>query len=138
MTTITDSSSPNKIRLDIWLWAARAFKTRSAAKAAIDGGKVSVNGQSCKAAKAIAVGDHVGFQRGQERLVYQVLMLSERRGAASVAAALFVETEDSKQAREKQNALQQLDRLRFQAPDGKPDKRDRRALIAFVEGQEKP
>ncbi len=125
-----------KTRLDVWLWAARAFKTRSAAKAAIDGGKVSVNGQSCKAAKAIGVGDLIGFQRGVERFVYQVLVLSEQRGSASVAALLYAETAESLQARIKQQALQQLDRMRFQAPDGKPDKRDRRALIAFVEGQE--
>ena len=44
------SDHPGKVRLDKWLWAARFFKTRSLAKAAIESGKVHLDGQRVKVA----------------------------------------------------------------------------------------
>ena len=54
----------NRLRLDKWLWAARFFKTRSQAKAAIEGGKVQMGGQRLKVSKEVAVGDVLLIRQG--------------------------------------------------------------------------
>jgi ribosome-associated heat shock protein Hsp15 len=124
-------------RLDVWLWAARAFKTRSSAKAAILAGKVQLNGQSARAAKLIGIGDEISFQRGPERFTYEVLALDCKRGNASQAALLQRETAQSRSEREKQRELLRIDRLSFTPSAGKPDKRDRRAQLALTQAEQK-
>lgn len=116
------------VRLDRWLWAARFFKTRGLAQAAITGGHVHVNGQRVKAARAVRPGDRLEISRGSERLEVEVMALSARRGPASAARELYVETDDSIAARE---AAQQLrrDLAGNRAPSERPDKRARRRLI---------
>ena len=54
----------SKLRLDKWLWAARFFKTRSLAKAAIEGGKVHLDGQRVKVSREITVGCEVRLRQG--------------------------------------------------------------------------
>ena len=68
-------NSPAGVRADIWLWAARFFKTRSLAKQAIEGGKVEVNGAGCKAAKVLHVDDRLRITRGEQRMEVRVLAL---------------------------------------------------------------
>ena len=114
------------VRLDVWLWAARFFKTRSLAKQAIDGGRIDLNDGSCKPAKAVQVGDLFRINRGEERLEVEVLALSEKRGPASVAQALYRESEASVAARETAKAQRKL--LGVMAPPGRPDKHARREL----------
>lgn len=118
------------VRLDRWLWAARFFKTRGLAQAAITGGHVHVNGQRAKAARAVRPGDRLEISRGEERLEIDVVALSARRGPASAARELYLETEASVAARQ---AAQQLRRdLAGNRPPGmRPDKRARRRLIDF-------
>ncbi|SFS01660.1 ribosome-associated heat shock protein Hsp15 [Dyella sp. OK004] len=116
----------SEVRADIWLWAARFFKTRSLAKQAIDGGKIDVNGAGCKPAKALRVGDMLKITRGEERLEVEVLTLSERRGPASVAQTLYRETEVSRGAREAAREQRRL--IGANAPARRPDKQDRREL----------
>ncbi|TBR38977.1 MULTISPECIES: RNA-binding S4 domain-containing protein [Dyella] len=118
--------SLTSVRVDVWLWAARFFKTRSLAKQAIDGGKIDVNGAGCKPAKALQVGDMLRITRGEERLEVEVLELSDRRGAASVAQALYRETEESRRIREAHREERRL--IGAAAPLHRPDKQDRRAL----------
>ena len=67
------------VRLDIWLWAARFFKTRSLAKQAIETGKVSVAGQRPKSSRAVRVGEQLQVDRGEEHFEIQVLGLSDQR-----------------------------------------------------------
>ncbi len=116
------------VRLDLWLWAARFFKTRSLAKQAIDGGKVEVNGAGCKAAKSLHVGDRLLISRGQERLEVELLLLSGRRGPASEAQQLYRETEGSRIARETQHEQRRLSGAAFDHPAHRPDKHARRQL----------
>lgn len=114
------------LRADQWLWAARFFKTRSLAKQAIDGGKVDVNGAGCKPAKALHIGDRLRLSRSEERLEVEVLGLSDKRGPASVAQALYRETEASRVARETANLQRQL--VGASGPSKRPDKHARRDL----------
>ena len=77
------------IRLDVWLDVACLFKTRSEAKRACEGGKVDVNGQAAKPSRAIRAGDRIHLTMGEWRRELVVTTLSERRGPAAEARALY-------------------------------------------------
>jgi len=114
------------VRADVWLWAARFFKTRSLAKQAIDGGRIDVNGAGCKPAKILHAGDRLKIGCGEERLEVEVLALSDRRGPASMAQTLYVETEASRAAREVAREQHRL--IGAGGPPTRPDKQARREL----------
>ena len=123
-----ESESVGDVRVDIWLWAARFFKTRSLAKHAIEGGKIDVNDLGCKPAKALHVGDRLKVVRGDERMEVEVLALSDKRGPASVAQALYRETDASRLARETLKEQRRLSGAAFDHPLSRPDKHARRDL----------
>ena len=112
------------MRLDKWLWAARFFKTRTQAVEAIEGGRVSVNGDRAKPAKELRVGDTLSIRRPPFEHVVRVRELSDKRGSATVAAALFEETEESRARRAVLLAeMKSLPQPRFK---GRPTKKTRR------------
>jgi ribosome-associated heat shock protein Hsp15 len=113
------------VRLDKWLWAARFFKTRSLAVAAIGAGHVSVNGERAKAAKVLRVGDAVEVRKPPFVHAIVVRGLSERRGPAAEAQMLYEETPAS---RERRMQLAAELRAATSAPrfPGRPTKKDRR------------
>lgn len=119
------------IRLDKWLWAARFFKTRSLAAAAVAGGKVKVNGERVKAAKAIRLDDELSIHVGPYEYVVWVLGLSSRRGPAPEAALLYAESVPSKVAREALAARLSAERIYDSHKKGRPTKRARRQIIRF-------
>jgi ribosome-associated heat shock protein Hsp15 len=112
------------MRLDKWLWAARFFKTRTLAVEAITGGRVSVNDERVKPAKEVKVGDRLSIRRPPFEHVVVVRELSDKRGSATVAAALFEETEESRVRRTVLAAeMKSLPQPRFK---GRPTKKTRR------------
>ena len=119
------------VRLDLWLWAARFYKTRALAKHAIETGKVDVGGQRAKPSRSVRVGDALLVVRGEERFEVEVLASSAVRGPARVAQALYRESDASKLAREPTRALRAAERNGFRAPETKPDKRARRLIRAL-------
>ena len=119
------------IRIDKWLWAARFFKTRSLAAAAVAGGKVKVNGERVKAAKAIRPDDELSVHVGPYEYAVRVLGLSGRRGPAPEAALLYAESAQSKAAREKLAARLSAERIYDSHEKGRPTKRARRQIIQF-------
>ena len=119
------------VRLDLWLWAARFFKTRSLAKQAVEHGKVEVGGQRPKASRAVRVGDALRVTRGDEVFALEVLGLSDTRGPAKLAQTLYAESAASRQAREEARARRAAEREGYRAPEGKPDKRARRLIRAL-------
>ena len=124
-------AKPESVRLDLWLWAARFYKTRSLAKAAVEGGKVRVNAQPCKPAKAMHIGDLVSLVQGNEAMQVRVCVLSEQRASAQIAVTLYAELADSLAKRISLREQMRLQRLGYQAPPSKPDKRNRRRIIQF-------
>jgi ribosome-associated heat shock protein Hsp15 len=116
------------MRLDKWLWAARFFKTRSHAASEVDGGHVEVNGERAKPAKQIRVGDELRIRLNQYTHVVHVRGLSERRGPASVARALYEETEASVRDRERLAEQRRLAPTPAYEEGGRPTKRDRRDM----------
>ena len=129
MPSAADSSAV--IRLDVWLWAARFYKTRALAKHAIETGKVDVGGQRAKPSRSVRIGDALVVARGEERFEIEVNALSDMRGPASTAQALYRESDASKLAREQARALRAAERGGFRAPETKPDKRARRLIRAL-------
>ena len=119
------------VRLDLWLWAARFFRTRSLAKQAIETGKVEVDGQRAKAARNVRVGDAMKVVRGEEMFVIEVAAISAKRGSATVARTLYRESDESRLARENRRAELAAARAGYQAPQTKPDKRARKLIRAL-------
>lgn len=117
------------IRIDKWLWAARFFKTRSIAKAAIEGGKVHHNGERVKVSKEIRVGTELTIQQGFDKKTVLVKVLSGVRGPAPVAQQLYEETEVSIARRELIATQRKLHNLA--RPDHRPSKKDRRDISKF-------
>lgn len=121
----------DRTRIDKWLWAARFYKTRSLAAAAIAGGKVQVNGERVKRAKPLQVGDEVRIRQGPYEHQVVVRELSDRRGPAAQAAMLYEEKPSSRLAREAL-ALQLKSLHSAFAPErGRPTKKDRREIRRF-------
>ena len=117
------------IRIDKWLWAARFFKTRSIAKAAIEGGKVHHNGERVKVSKEIRVGTELTIQQGFDKKTVLVKALSGVRGPAPIAQQLYEETEVSIARRELIATQRKLHNLA--RPDHRPSKKDRRDISKF-------
>jgi ribosome-associated heat shock protein Hsp15 len=124
----------DRVRVDKWLWAARFFKTRSLATEAVAGGKVEVNGDRAKPAKAIKPGDEVRVRVGPYEHTLIVRELSDRRGPASVAQTLYEETVASREARERLAGQLKLAPAAFVYEEkGRPTKKDRRELSRFID-----
>ena len=119
------------VRMDAWLWAARFFKTRTLAKKACDLGRILSNGQIAKAAREVRVGDRLRITNDGGEFQVEVLALSDVRGPASIAQALYRETAESKEARQKAAAERRAMREFEILPQGRPSKRDRRRIIQF-------
>jgi ribosome-associated heat shock protein Hsp15 len=116
--------SPDSIRVDKWLWAARVFKTRSLASTACDGGKVDVNDEAAKPARKVRPGDRimVTLPRGRRRIL-KVNALGDRRGSPEVARALFEDLTPPEPPR-----LRQAPPPRREPGAGRPTKRERREI----------
>ncbi len=123
-----EDGNPDPLRIDKWLWAARFFKTRGLAAEAVDAGHVRINGQRAKRAKPVRIDDRIEVMRGAERIEVRVRALSDRRGPAPVAQALYEETEESRQAREAARTLRQAGSAWAGDAAARPTKRDRRKL----------
>jgi ribosome-associated heat shock protein Hsp15 len=119
----------DRVRIDKWLWAARFYKTRSLATEAVTGGKVEVNGERAKPARAVRVGDQVVVRQPPLEWQLTVRGLAERRGPASVAQGLYEETPESRMERERRAAgLRVTQPLFVYEEKGRPTKKDRRMI----------
>ncbi|OLD43753.1 MAG: RNA-binding protein [Gemmatimonadetes bacterium 13_1_40CM_2_60_3] len=117
-----------RVRLDKWLWAARFFKTRAFAAAAIETGKVEVNGERAKRAKLLQIGDSLRIRLGPYYHIVTVRAVSEHRGPASIAARLYEETEESRKAREAMQLQVKAAQAMSGYDRGRPTKKDRRDI----------
>jgi ribosome-associated heat shock protein Hsp15 len=127
------SDTSDRVRIDKWLWAARFFKTRSAATEAVDGGKVEINGERAKPAKAVKAGDEVRVRLGPYEHLLIVRGVAERRGSAAAAQELYEETAASVAARARIAEQMRLAPGIAWDDKGRPTKKDRRDLNRFRE-----
>ncbi|MCQ2997054.1 S4 domain-containing protein [Pseudomonas quasicaspiana] len=124
------SDEEDNVRLDKWLWAARFYKTRALAKAAIESGKVHCRGERCKPGKEPHIGDQFQIRTGFDERTVVVEALSVVRRGAPEAQTLYRETPESITKRENQAALRKAGNLGV-TTDGKPTKKQRRQLFDF-------
>ena len=124
-----ESDSMDDMRIDKWLWAARFFKTRSIAKAAIEGGKVHHNNDRVKVSRDVRIGMELTIQQGIDKKTVVIKELSDVRGPAPVAQKLYEETEVSITRRELIASQRKLHNLA--RPDHRPSKKDRRDISKF-------
>ncbi len=123
------------VRLDKWLWAARFFKTRQLAVDAIAAGRVEVNGDRVKPARTIKPGDQLLLRKPPVEYRLVVSAVAEKRGSATIARALFVESSESIAARERLVAeLREMPPPLFR---GRPTKKDRRTMEQWQRNAEK-
>ena len=119
-----DDRSAAALRLDRWLWAARAFRSRALAAQACDGGKVSVNGARATPHKLVRPGDAVQIADPHGARQWRVRALAERRGPASVARALYDDLTPPPPPRQPEDEMTP----RRERGSGRPTKRERRQL----------
>ena len=117
-----------RVRMDKWLRAARFFKTRSLAARACELGRIESNGQPAKPAREVRVGELLRVKNDGGDFQVEVVALSEMRGPAAVAQALYRETEASQELRrklaEERKSMPHFEALR----EGRPSKRNRREI----------
>jgi ribosome-associated heat shock protein Hsp15 len=118
----------DSIRLDKWLWAARFFKTRAQASAAVAGGKVHLNGTRAKPAKSVQIGDELRVRVGPYDWFITVRAVTERRGSAKDAQLLYDESPDGRATRERLAEAHRIAPAPTYRGKGRPTKRDRRKL----------
>ena len=117
------------MRIDKWVWAARFYKTRSAAKEAIEGGKVHFDGNRVKVSKEVRIGMQLTIRQGFDEKTVVVKALSAVRGGAPQAQLLYDETPQSIAKREFYSSQRKLGNLA--RPENRPNKRDRRLIHRF-------
>jgi ribosome-associated heat shock protein Hsp15 len=120
--------NPERVRVDKWLWAARFYKTRGLSAEAIDGGKIEVNGDRAKRSRLVQAGDRLRIRIGPCEHVVTVRGVSERRGSAPVAQALYEEDPEGRKARETMAAHVRAMKANTGYESGRPTKKDRRDI----------
>ena len=126
-----DVDDARAIRIDKWLWAARFFKARGTATEAVLGGRVHVNGERVKPSKEVRAGDEVEVTRRAMRCTVVVKGVADKRGPASVAAALYEETPESIAKREQHALERRLSRSPGDDLGARPTKQARRRIDAL-------
>lgn len=125
----------NSVRLDKWLWAARFFKTRGLAQTAIENGRVLINKERVKVAYAVKVGDELLLRQNDISRTLEVLMVSDKRGAAPVAQTLYFESPESVAKREDAMQIKRFSSEPARSiEEGRPTKRDRRRIENLNKG----
>ena len=116
------------VRLDKWLWAARFFRTRTLAAAAIEAGRVRIDGARVKPARPVRIDDLIRMTIGGFDWEVRVRRLSDVRASAGIAQTLYAETGASMAARAAAIERGRLEREPALQRKGRPSKRDRRQI----------
>lgn len=131
-----------RLRIDKWLWAARFFKTRGLAQAAVEVGRVrivSANantntvGERVKPSREVRLADVLQIQVGDLTWQISVCGLSEQRGPAPQARQLYAESAESEAARLAQIETRRANFEPGSSIKGRPTKKDRRLIHRFTE-----
>lgn len=122
-----------KLRIDKYLWAIRAFKTRSVATEACKAGRVKLSGQNLKPSHVVKVGEIYSVQKGIERKVVKVVALLERRVDAKTAVNFYEDLTPVEETQAYKSVFHAPTLIRDRGA-GRPTKRDRREIDDLQEG----
>ena len=119
-------------RIDKWLWAARIFKTRSIAADACKNGRVTIKGVTVKPSHPVKAGETVNVKKPPVTYSFKILKTIEQRVGAKFIPEIYENVTDPKQYEllEMSRISGFVDRARG---TGRPTKKDRRQMDAFVE-----
>lgn len=129
------SAAPGQ-RLDTWLWAARFFKTRGQAKAAINAGHVLLNAVQAKPSKTIGPGDRLHVRKGEYHFDLTVVQIQARRVSPTIAQTLYRESEESIAKRKRQQQSSRAQWVSRPQTPTRPDKRSRGRIRQFKRGED--
>ncbi|HEX4872571.1 MAG TPA: S4 domain-containing protein [Nevskiaceae bacterium] len=121
-----DEDEDGRVRLDKWLWAARFFRTRMLAKAAIEAGHVRYEGDRAKVSREVQPGARLTVRQGWDEVEVVVRALDTVRRGAPEARQLYEETDRSRQRRE--DAALARRATAVDLPSERPSKKDRRLI----------
>lgn len=124
------NDNSGSVRIDIWLWAVRLFKTRSLAGASCRGSKVRVNGELVKPSKMLRAGDMLDIQKDKSQITVEVLNVLKKR--VSAKEAINFKREISIITEDRVDPL-----VKPVRGEGRPTKRQRRVMDAFLDQVEK-
>lgn len=122
-------------RIDKWLWTSRFFKTRSLASDAVNGGKVHLNGQRVKAGRSLKTGDLLSIQKDSSLFEVTIIAINKTRRPAKEACLTYLESDDSRMKREREQQIKKLASASRPVPQRKPGKREREQLRQFKQKQ---
>ena len=118
-------------RIDKWLWAARIFKTRTIAADACKNGRVAVNDVNVKPSRMVKVGDTISVRKPPVTYSFRILKTIEQRVGAKLVPEIYENITPPDQYE-----LLEMNRIsgfvNRQRGTGRPTKKDRRAMDAFV------
>ena len=117
----------DSVRIDKWLWAVRAFKTRTQASDACRGGKIKIDGNNVKPSREVTTGDIINVQSGIIKKTFKVLKPVRNRVASKFVAELAEDLTPAEEY-EKLDMLRQLNSEKRDRGAGRPTKRDRRDI----------
>ena len=122
-------------RIDKWLWASRIFKTRSLAANACKNGRVTINGVNVKPSHMVKTGETVSVKKPPVTYSFKILQCIEQRVGATLIHGIYEKVTDPKQYEilEMNRISGFIDRARG---TGRPTKKERRSLDAFIEPAE--
>jgi ribosome-associated heat shock protein Hsp15 len=134
---MSDSNNQNSsnVRLDKWLWAARFFKTRALAKNAVEGGKIHYNKARTKPSRTVEMGASIRMQLGWDEKTVIIKEIYDKRRGAPEAQLMYEETAESIAKREQHAQQRKSMNLTAQAPDHRPNKKERRDIMRFKTNQ---
>jgi len=130
-----NNDKASTVRLDKWLWAARFFKTRGLARAAIEGGKVEIDQVRAKPGKTVQVGMHILIRLGFDRRQFIVANLSDKRASAKLAQTLYTETDESIELTQKSATQRKIASQVIQHDKNRPGKHQRKQMQQFKRQQ---
>jgi ribosome-associated heat shock protein Hsp15 len=129
-----EQATLERMRIDKWLWAARFYKTRSLATAAINAGHIKLNGSTVKPARELRSGDTLELAIGDVHWTGLVRGLNEQRRPAPEAQLLYAETSESCARRAAEKEAHRLAPTPGSDLHGRPTKKARRQIRGFNEG----
>ena len=125
--SISSADDMDSVRLDKYLWAIRAYKTRTDATDACKGGKVRLNGYDVKPSKEVRPGDVIVVRKGAVTYTYKVLDLVDKRLGAKLVPD-YVENQTPQEELDKLRAPVETFFLKRDRGTGRPTKKDRRQM----------
>jgi len=135
---MTDELKDNEIRLDKWLKIARFYKQREKAAEEVEGGKVRVNGQRVKPSRMVKIGDELTVKINNKFNKYIIKNILQRSVSAEIARTMY-EAEITEADQNENKEIMELLELQFDSnanwEKGKPNKKERRILQKFKQGQ---